>query len=396
MHIEQAYNKKISAPICNCCNGTRKKEEDIKPETMVKSTHTSVIIDFDEFIINFDKNYINITYTPYVYDKPDLMHNISTDDFDITRWNSQSLNSFRYDAKTDDVTINNKGGWIFGDSWEFSKSATVHKGKYFMEEIEKEKNKTDSFYQREKIILKYPNFIDDETLWTSSCFGSISYLENWDKAKETQTHIINKYYINDVTVYNENEKLKTIIGAVKGLYDKIKSLFNLDYEFDGVSMLRFEDLTNLKEIHDNFEMSLLQIESSTEFKNIKDMLQTIKITDLGYSVDTYPPNIRAMYDLYSNNPSDIKHVIIKPKYREWQLLTNIGGYIVCYCMANKEYLLSLSKKWFPDRELVEFEEYNKFELEKDELYEDMIHTEIIDITNTNVKDIFAKIKTLDN
>lgn len=130
-----------------------------------------------------------------------------------------------------------------------------------------------------------------------------------------------------------------------------------------------------------------------EFKEIIDLLQTVNITDLGDSVNTYPQNIRAMYDLYSKNISDVKHVIIKPIYNEWILLTNIDGYIVRYRTTDKNYLISLSKKWFPDRELIEFEKYDKFKLEKDELYEDMIQTEIIDITNTNVKDLFATIKT---
>lgn len=391
MHIEQAYNTKISAPKCNCCNGTRKKEEDITPDTMVISTCTSITIKHDEFVIKFSKDNINIAYTPYIYDKPNLMYNISTKDYDIKRWNSESINTFSYDAKTDNITVNNKGGWIFCDGWEFSKTITINKGKFFMEEIEKEKNKKESYYEKEKIILKYPKFLADDTLWSSSNLGSISYLENWNKSKDIQTNIINKHYINDVKVYNDNAKVKKIINGLKALYKQIKSLIKLDYEFDEVNMLRFEDLTSLKEIHDDFAEKLFQVTNMFEFKEIIDLLQTINVTDLGYSVNTYPQNIRAMYDLYSKNISDVKHMIIKPKYNEWELLTNIDGYIVCYCMTDKNYLTSLSKKWFPDRELIEFENYDKFKLEKDELYEDMIQTEIIDITNTNVKDLFATI-----
>jgi hypothetical protein len=378
-HIEQSHNKSLKPPSCNCCNGTRKKEEDISSDELINSMHTCITVSYENIELTMSKDSINVQYKPYYSDIASMQYNISTNTYEPTRYNSCDFNSFSYNLSDDSMRIHTNDSWLFAHDILRSSEITIHRGKYFMKSLLTDLQNESSFYDKELITLKYPNFITDDTLWSrSNSFGTNnSYLENLDKSKEEQIHRINMTYINDVKIYNDDKYIPLIMNSLKTIHTKIYS----NDKLTETNKLKFNELINLKDIHHEIEKSLELIEQTDEFKQIVNIVKNYS-NQSEQSKNKLDELTQKMYDIYSTNPTKIDHIILKKQYNGYKLTTNIDGYIVIYVCPKKEFLIDMAKKWLPDREVVELEDVKYCGDQSVELSEDKITT--IEIKRSNL------------
>jgi hypothetical protein len=291
-------------PACACCGETRIPKP--SEEEYINSTETIFKIKQPDYTIDFNSNSITISLTNGEQIKNKITYRIN--------------NSIVFDCDH----------WIYSSTFMSSLFyKTIYKGKFF------EKDKL-SF---KGLKIYYPEWVNDDTLWSFSSYGETS--QDMFPNTETSTNSIENsknilYYkdcVSNSINLSSNKYIKEVFELSEKLFIEIKELIptdfkgnklekSEDYKKDIHKMIKFSNLKDLESIRSNIIKYFELLKNDNSEEGILNALIN-KLKD--FKLDLIPG-----YENNLSNKEKISSLLDKYKYPVIQsddvIILNIANY----------------------------------------------------------------------